>query len=294
MSRFSIFRWGKSKGAKDRSNSDESPFVADHVGQTKVPQSRRDDDPYLPEKKRARRRLVGSVALVLAAIIVLPMIFESKPRQASTDLQIDIPSRDEPLKTASPSQTIDVPEEVPESDAQGDTQEQEAAPIETPAPKVSPAAGSDKTSGVKDDAASMLPEKLATAPASAPVKETGSRTDKKPDGVDKSAEKPVQGKPVADNDADPIGKMIADKNGPSPKPEKQLIQVAAFTSPQKVSELQERLSRAGIRSYTQKVKSSGGEEWIRVRVGPLSSQAEVDRTCSRLRSMGLSCTLVSN
>ena len=32
-------------------------------------------DPMLPEKKRARRRLIGASALVLAAVIGLPMIF---------------------------------------------------------------------------------------------------------------------------------------------------------------------------------------------------------------------------
>ena len=33
-------------------------------------------DPVLPEKKRARRRLVGAVALVLAAVVGLPMILD--------------------------------------------------------------------------------------------------------------------------------------------------------------------------------------------------------------------------
>ena len=36
-------------------------------------------DPMLPEKQRARRRLIGATALVLAAIIGLPMIFDADP-----------------------------------------------------------------------------------------------------------------------------------------------------------------------------------------------------------------------
>jgi len=31
-------------------------------------------------KRRGRRRLVGAIALVLAAVIVLPMVFDSEPR----------------------------------------------------------------------------------------------------------------------------------------------------------------------------------------------------------------------
>jgi len=51
-------------------------------------------DPVLPEKKRARRRLVGAVALVLAAVIVLPMVLDSEPKPLPADLIIDIPSKD--------------------------------------------------------------------------------------------------------------------------------------------------------------------------------------------------------
>ena len=53
-------------------------------------------DPVLPEKKRARRRLVGAVALVLAMIIGLPMIFDSEPKPVSEDIAIQIPSKDKP------------------------------------------------------------------------------------------------------------------------------------------------------------------------------------------------------
>ena len=43
-------------------------------------------------RKRARRRLVGSVVLVIVAIIVLPMILERAPKQERTELEIIIPS----------------------------------------------------------------------------------------------------------------------------------------------------------------------------------------------------------
>lgn len=60
-------------------------------------------DPMLPEKKRARRRLIGATALVLAAVIGLPMIFDSEPRPISQDINIQIPPRDKaPAMNASP------------------------------------------------------------------------------------------------------------------------------------------------------------------------------------------------
>ena len=52
------------------------------------------NDPILPEKKRARRRLIGAVALALAAIIGLPMVLDSEPKQLADDINIKIPSKD--------------------------------------------------------------------------------------------------------------------------------------------------------------------------------------------------------
>ena len=38
-------------------------------------------DPALPQKKRARRRVVGALAVCVAAAIVLPVVLDSEPRQ---------------------------------------------------------------------------------------------------------------------------------------------------------------------------------------------------------------------
>ena len=51
-------------------------------------------DPDLQLKKRARRRLVGAIALALLAVIILPMVMDSEPRPLSQDIQVRIPSQD--------------------------------------------------------------------------------------------------------------------------------------------------------------------------------------------------------
>jgi DedD protein len=60
-------------------------------------------------KRRGRRRLVGAVALVLAAVIVLPMVFDPEPRETSSPVSTRIPGEDEtpfapklPAKKAEP------------------------------------------------------------------------------------------------------------------------------------------------------------------------------------------------
>lgn len=52
------------------------------------------DDPVLPEKKRARRRLVGAIALALAVAVGLPMLLDSEPKPLASDIDIKIPSKE--------------------------------------------------------------------------------------------------------------------------------------------------------------------------------------------------------
>src|SRR3954468_3722639 len=42
-------------------------------------------------KRRGRRRLVGAVALVLAAVVILPMVFDPEPKSTQTPVTVRIP-----------------------------------------------------------------------------------------------------------------------------------------------------------------------------------------------------------
>lgn len=66
-------------------------------------------------KRRGRRRLVGAVALVLAAVIVLPMVFDPEPR-GTAPVAVRIPGEDEtpfvpkpPPKKAEPAKKAETP-----------------------------------------------------------------------------------------------------------------------------------------------------------------------------------------
>ncbi len=47
-------------------------------------------------RRRGRRRLVGAIALVLLAVIVLPMVFDTEPKPLSPPVSVRIPSEDGP------------------------------------------------------------------------------------------------------------------------------------------------------------------------------------------------------
>lgn len=46
-------------------------------------------------KRRGRRRLVGAIALVLVAVIVLPMVFDSEPKPPGSPVSVRIPGEDD-------------------------------------------------------------------------------------------------------------------------------------------------------------------------------------------------------
>jgi len=85
------------------------------------------DDPVLPEKKRARRRLVGAIALALAVAVGLPMVLDSEPKPLASDIDIKIPSKEraatasgERRATTIPdSDTLDSSEEIVEDTKPG-------------------------------------------------------------------------------------------------------------------------------------------------------------------------------
>ncbi|HYN27467.1 MAG TPA: SPOR domain-containing protein [Burkholderiales bacterium] len=64
-------------------------------------------DEELQLKKRARRRLVGAIALVLLVVVFLPMFLDSEPKPLNQDIAITIPplpgadSRSQPATAAS-------------------------------------------------------------------------------------------------------------------------------------------------------------------------------------------------
>ncbi len=111
-----IFSFGKKDDAPTRRGANSSSSRGSRAERTERAErverrSRRTDrsgdadamllDPTLPEKQRARRRLVGAIALVIAAVVILPMVLDSHPKPVTDDISIDIPSRPAPKPRAS-------------------------------------------------------------------------------------------------------------------------------------------------------------------------------------------------
>lgn len=244
-------------------------------------------DPMLPEKKRARRRLIGAVALVLAAIIGLPMVFDSEPKPLSDDIDIQIPSRD---KTApATSNPMPLPPEPGTSEPKAEAVSRADSAIPSPVAASTPAftaAPADKAPAETGPAVVKGSTDTKSAVASQPAPVSGPP---KPLPVQTSSPaRPAAGaQESAAAATDKIAEKIAEKSRA-----RFVVQVAAVSSQAKADQLLNRLKKAGIQSYSQKISTRDGERF-RIRLGPFSSREEADKARSRLSPLRLSGTVQS-
>ena len=109
-------------------------------------------------KRRGRRRLVGAIALVVAAVIVLPMVFDAEPKGSAPPVSVRIPGEDDsaftpkvtPTSASLPEQkavekAVAKPAEKAAEAAEA-AAEKASVPLEKQAPKieVSVTKGADK------------------------------------------------------------------------------------------------------------------------------------------------------
>jgi DedD protein len=299
-----------------RSQSDE-PFTNARTRAKRGSSNGKDaeSDPILPEKKRARRRLIGAVVLVLAVVIVLPMILDPEPKPLTDDIAIQIPSRDgkdsksAPAPAPASSVTAPVPAPTRQTDTASldakeelvDTKPAEpiaekpplAKPVDVPVPAVKP------PEKVVEKAADKPVAKPVEKPA--PAKEKAEKAEKVEKAEKAAAEPKHAAAPAKISDEQRAlailqGKPTPSAAKPADKPAdkstgKFVIQVAALATQEKIDELRSKLTSAGISSYTQKVATQAGDR-TRIRVGPFASRDEAEKARAKIVKLGLNATLV--
>ncbi|RQZ19655.1 sporulation protein [Burkholderia sp. Bp9031] len=231
-------------------------------------------DPTLPEKQRARRRLVGAIALVVAAVIVLPMVLDSHPKPVTDDIAIDIPNR--------PAHQAVAPRDDDASDVQAGVAHDEppasdvaVAAVPAPAAKdaAKPAAKPDTTtSTTSTTTASAPPPKPAAKPAAAAP-----------------AAKPVAPKPapatVANADA---AADSGDASSPaSPAGARFAVQLGSFKDDATARSWATKLKSAGVPAYVEHSKQADGSTATLLRAGPFADRAAASAAIAKVREAGL-------
>lgn len=217
-------------------------------------------------KKRARRRLIGAVALALFAAIVLPMVMDHQPAPPIKDIQVRIPSPDEggPLRVA-PKPAAAAPQEKDERPA--------PAPVAEPAREAAKPAEKPETKPI----APPEPKPEAKAEPKAEAKP-------EPKPEPKPETKP-EAKPAAKPAADDAKRAQAALSGKADEGSWE-IQLGAYQEPGRVKLLVGKLKEMGIPTYTEKVDTPNGAR-TRVRAGPFPSQEAAEKARTRVKIVGV-------
>lgn len=212
-------------------------------------------DEELQLRKRARRRLIGAIALVTAVAVVLPMVLDSEPRPVSQDVNIKIPAPDSggfTSKVAPAPQLKSAPK-------------LETAPAVAVKPSGTTAAPTEPAAAAAKHEAAASTEKPPAAKPAAPAEP--------PAPAVKSPAKTVAAK-------EPAAKTAKAPNGHF------VVQVAALSDAEKAKQMRQQISAAGIKSYTEVVKTVKGDV-TRVRAGPFATREAAEKVQKQLKAIGL-------
>jgi DedD protein len=269
-------------------------------------------------KKRARRRLVGAVALVLLMVTVLPLVLDDRNSHSTSqpEIAITIPSQDGPefnskiIPVAAPQQAeapkgnpnpplmpqqpvVDTPqaaEPKPAVAAESKVKPQPQPELHTSADKPQESAKISREPAKKADEskpheAVPMADKSESKPAAkqeAKPSESNKPTESKVSQSTVPESKPAETK---SNESKPA--VVAAKKGSVS------IQIGVFSDAEKVKALKGKLADKAVHCYTENLDTANGVK-IRLRCGPYPGKPEAQQVLERVKNAGFDGILVTN
>ncbi len=223
-------------------------------------------------KKRARRRLIGAIALVTVVAVFLPMILDHEQKSVNQDISIQIPSQNAGVFTSKIVQSV----AANKAGSPATEPAPAAAPVETQ--KIAPTAQPVRAAAKSPEPAIVkTPEPEAKPKVKAPVVVDAEALPTPPPAVEAKTEAKSKPKPAKPAATDSTGYVV---------------QIAALADPGKAKLLSEQIVAAGVKGYTEVVPTSNGDV-TRVRAGPFSSRESAEKARDRLKAAGLNGNVVA-
>jgi DedD protein len=248
-------------------------------------------DPTLPEKQRARRRLVGAIAMVVAAVVILPMVLDSHPKPVTDDISIDIPNRPAPklAKATEDTQAGVAPDNPVTPDAalaaSGLAPATAAKQGQSSAAKQPSAETSAAASAAKPAAKPQAPSVAANTTPAAPA--TAAKPAAKPPVTHNAATAPAAQAPSSD-DTNTAASADANSGTPaSPPGSRFAVQLGAFANDANARNWATKLKAAGVPAYTEHRKQADGSTLTLLRAGPFADRAAASAAIAKVREVGL-------
>ena len=210
-------------------------------------------------RKRARRRLIGAITLVILSVVFLPMVLDDEPRQEQQEIDILIPSEN----MADDAYPWIPPENAP----------------------------SDEETAIAPDPGKLLPFSDSEYPEE--------MTNIRPNGgsmksIPVPARKPLVVQSSISEKAVTGNRNNSDHTRSSAKSLEAVfvIQLGAFSDASKARQQQQSLVANGISAYTETIKV-GNNEMTRVRIGPFATREAAEAEHEQLKKIGLSGVVTS-
>jgi DedD protein len=206
-------------------------------------------------KKRARRRLVGAIALVLLMVIILPQVLQDRALLA----------QQEPIKITMP-EFVNIPAEKAVNNpvvASAAIQQPESEDVAAVSPERSVELASDFKEPVTEPIAVKKTENKL-------VKEAENKVAvKTPEASKTQIQAPI-------------------------KPQESFtVQVGVYSDVDNVKRLQEQLKQAGFSTHTEKVKTPKGDS-LRLKAGNFNSREDAVAALTKIKAIGLSGIVIGN
>lgn len=238
------------------------------------------NDQELSLKKRARRRLVGAVALVLLMIIVLPMILQDRAALVQQEaIKISMPESNSSesnsnaqaeLSITDSTETVVVPDIT-----QLDAQTTEIDPVVNVKPNSENIA--DKTSEKNNE----LIKKEAQAKIKSEEKAKQLKALKSKEATIKSSELKVSELKVAEIKPSPTTSTSF------------IVQIGVYSDLANVKQLQEKSKQAGYKSNIETIKTPKGDKY-RLRTTSFTSRQNAADALTKLQAVGLPGMVMTN
>lgn len=250
-------------------------------------------------RTRARRRLIGATALVVAGVIGFPLLFDGQPRPLPSDLPIVMPHKDG-------GHEVDAPHVAA---AAGGHRVDEPAAAAHPVPdEEAPASANAASAGAHDAGreAHVAPKRESTKTEPGKSESTKAELVKpelaKPEPPKAAAKAPAKPNPAEKSDTARAQALLSGQDAAKPSAGaahaasaaevRYIVQIGAFADVPKAHEARVKVEKLGLKTYTQVVNGDGGKR-IRVRVGPFPDKDAAEKAAGKIRQAGMTAAILT-
>ncbi|MBV6303620.1 SPOR domain-containing protein [Candidimonas humi] len=256
-------------------------------------------------RSRARRRLIGALVLVLAAVVIVPMLLDSTPAPKQANAPLAVPAVIPPASSQGgaatgtglePSDGTNAAAATPDAGAAnaGDSGAvAQGGAVQAPTEPAAPVASGQ----VEDNPPAAKPEPPVARNESRP--ETPARHETHPAAKPKPEAKPeprrearAKGDSEARTDDGSVAIALLEgrkpaKSAPAPSAHGNFVlQIAAYTADKDAQSRRERLVAAGVTNAYVESGTANGKPTYRLRVGPFPTRDAAQAAQARLRALG--------